>query len=124
MYEGQRLAYERDVARGKAQLDAATWEAAWAEGHAISLDDAFALALEELASSPPGAPPSHNTYELTERELEVLRLLVSGLTYGEIAAHLTLSFHTVHAHVRSIYAKLSVKSRNQATRFATENGLV
>jgi non-specific serine/threonine protein kinase len=127
MYEGQRLAYERDVARGKSQLDAATWEAAWAEGRAMSLDEACALALEELPSSPSLAPARltpQNTYDLTERELEVLRLLVAGLTYGEIGEQLILSFHTVHAHVRSIYAKLSVNSRNQATRFATEHGLV
>jgi predicted ATPase/DNA-binding CsgD family transcriptional regulator len=124
MYEGQRLAYVRDVERGKAQLDATTWEAAWAEGRHLSLDDAFALALEELPSAPPETPAPQHTYDLTERELEVLRLLVSGLTYGEIATQLTLSFHTVHAHLRSIYAKLGVKSRNQATRFATEQGLV
>jgi predicted ATPase/DNA-binding CsgD family transcriptional regulator len=127
MYEGQRLAYERDVARGKAQLDAATWEAAWAEGRAMSLDDAYALALEELPSSPetetPSPSPRRTTYNLTERELEVLRLLVAGLTYGEIAAQLILSFHTVHAHVRSIYAKLGVTSRSQATRFAKEHNL-
>jgi ATP/maltotriose-dependent transcriptional regulator MalT len=127
MYEGQRLAYERDVARGKAQIDATTWEAAWAEGRAMSLDDAYALALEELPSFAPETPsPSarENTYDLTERELEVLRLLVAGLTYGEIATHLVVSFHTVHAHVRSVYAKLGVTSRSQATRFATEHGLV
>jgi len=126
MYEAQRLAYERDVARGAAQLDANEWEAAWAEGWAMSLDDAYSLALEELPPSTTGTtslPAPRNTYDLTKRELEVLRLLVGGLTYGEIAEQLVLSFHTVHAHVRSIYAKLGVTSRSQATRFATEHGL-
>ena len=60
---------------------------------------------------------------LTGREREVLRLLVAGLTYSQIADQLTISFHTVHAHLRSIYGKLGVTSRNQATRFATEHGL-
>jgi ATP/maltotriose-dependent transcriptional regulator MalT len=127
MYEAQRLAYEKDVERGAAQLEAGAWEAAWAEGRSMSLDDAFLLALEVLPPLAPGAslPPAlHNDYDLTEREREVLRLLVGGLTYGEIAAQLMVSFHTVHAHVRSIYAKLGVTSRNQAARFAVEHGLV
>lgn len=92
------------------------------------LDEACALAMEELphkAAAPerPAIPAAVETYNLSERELEVLRLLVDGLTYARIAEHLTLSFHTVHAHLRSIYSKLGVTSRNQATRFATEHGL-
>jgi DNA-binding NarL/FixJ family response regulator len=55
--------------------------------------------------------------------LEVLRLLVGGLTYAQIGEQLMLSFHTVHAHLRSIYAKLGVSSRSQAARFAREHGL-
>jgi DNA-binding NarL/FixJ family response regulator len=62
-------------------------------------------------------------YDLSERELEVLHLLAAGLTYAEIADQLTLSFHTVHAHLRTIYAKLGVTSRAQATRLAIEQGL-
>jgi non-specific serine/threonine protein kinase len=127
MYQGQRLAYEKNVERGAAQLEARAWEAAWAEGRSMPLDDAYALASEELPQADSGAADPtapQNTYDLTERELEVLRLLVAGLTYGEIAAQLILSFHTVHAHVRSIYGKLGVTSRNQAARFAAEHRLV
>src|SRR6476619_7423281 len=46
MYPAQRLAYEQDVASAAAQLDAHAWEAAWARGRAMSLEDAFALAVE------------------------------------------------------------------------------
>jgi non-specific serine/threonine protein kinase len=120
MYEAQRLAYQRDVDRATSQLDAATWKAAWAEGRTMSLDDACALAIEEL---PPSPLTPQSDFNLTDRELEVLRLLVSGLTYAQIAEQLTLSFHTVHAHLRVIYRKLGVTSRSQATRFATEQGL-
>jgi len=132
MYEAQRLAYLKDIERGRAQLDDASWDAAWAEGRTMSLDDASALALEELSpstsvpgaiSAAPAAAPQ-NTYDLTERELEVLRLLVDGLTYAQIADQLTLSFHTVHAHMRSIYSKLGVTSRSQAARFASEHALI
>jgi non-specific serine/threonine protein kinase len=127
MYQGQRMAYERDVEMGSARLDPEAWRAAWAEGRVMSLDDAYELALEELpareqdTAPPPATVP--DTYDLTDRELEVLRLLAGGLTYGEIAQQLVVSFHTVHAHVRSIYGKLGVTSRNQAARFATEHGL-
>jgi predicted ATPase/DNA-binding CsgD family transcriptional regulator len=125
MYAAQQAAYEHDVAQGAAQLDPAAWAAAWTAGRAMSLEAACALAMEDLpapAAEAPAAPL--NPYALSEREREVLRLLVDGLTYAQIAAQLILSFHTVHAHVRSIYTKLGVTSRNQATRFATEHGLV
>jgi predicted ATPase/DNA-binding CsgD family transcriptional regulator len=134
MYEAQRIAYESDVARGAAQLDVEAWQAAWAEGKAMSLDDACALAAEPLPTASPDPPPPAiqasapssmlaARYDLSERELEVLHLLAAGLTYAEIADQLTLSFHTVHAHLRTIYAKLGVTSRAQATRLAIEQGL-
>jgi predicted ATPase/DNA-binding CsgD family transcriptional regulator len=125
MYEAQRLAYERDVERGAAQLDAAAWEAAWIEGRTMPLDDAYTLALEELPpSDSDSATALQNAYDLTDREIEVLRLLVAGLTYAQIAEQLIVSFHTVHAHVRSVYGKLSVTSRSQATRLARDQGIV
>ena len=60
---------------------------------------------------------------LTARELEVLKLLGQGLTNREIAAAMFLSTRTVHAHLRSIYLKLGVRTRSAATRYAFENGL-
>lgn len=126
MYKAQYRAYLKEVERGAAQLDAAAWKSAWVEGRAMSLDIACTLASEQLpplvleatASSTP-----HNAYDLSVRELEVLHLLVAGLTYAEMAEQLMLSFHTVHAHLRSIYNKLGVKSRSQAAHLATEHGL-
>jgi len=61
---------------------------------------------------------------LTEREVEVLRLLATGLTDAQIAEQLVLSLHTVHAHLRTIYSKLGVTSRSAATRYAFEHQLV
>jgi DNA-binding NarL/FixJ family response regulator len=94
----------------------------------MPIDETCALAMEELpdkaaASKRAAIPTAAEMYNLSERELEVLRLLVDGLTYARIAEHLTLSFHTVHAHLRSIYSKLGVTSRSQATRLATEHRL-
>jgi DNA-binding NarL/FixJ family response regulator len=56
--------------------------------------------------------------------VEVLQLLVEGLTYAQIADRLIISRRTVNAHVTSIYGKLGVTSRATATRFALENNLI
>jgi DNA-binding CsgD family transcriptional regulator len=60
---------------------------------------------------------------LSEREVEVLRLVAQGLTDAQVAARLTLSTRTVSQHLRSIYNKLSVNTRSAATRIAVERGL-
>ena len=61
---------------------------------------------------------------LTAREAEVLRLLAQGLTYVQIADLLIISRRTVNGHVTSIYSKLGVTARVEATRFAVEHQLV
>jgi len=61
--------------------------------------------------------------ELTEREVEVLALLAAGLTAREAANRLFVSFNTVHSHVRTIYRKLGVGSRQEAVGRARELGV-
>ncbi len=63
-------------------------------------------------------------YHLTERELEVLALMVEGLTNRQIANVLEISRYTVNAHVSSILAKLDVASRTEAVALAIQNRLV
>lgn len=53
-------------------------------------------------------------YGLTDREKEILYLLVSGLTKQQIADKLFLSFHTVNTHIKNIYHKLHVNTRSGA----------
>jgi LuxR family transcriptional regulator, maltose regulon positive regulatory protein len=61
---------------------------------------------------------------LSERELEVLRLLGSDLDGPDIARELTVSLNTVRTHTKSIYAKLGVNNRRAAVRRAGELGLL
>ena len=61
---------------------------------------------------------------LTDRELEILRLLVDGLTMKKVALKLNLSYHTVDKHIRNIYAKLHVNSRAKAVATAIQEDLV
>jgi NarL family two-component system response regulator LiaR len=61
--------------------------------------------------------------DLTERELEVLRLIAGGLSNSEIARELTLSEKTVKTHVSSILSKLHLADRTQAAIYAIKKGL-
>jgi len=61
---------------------------------------------------------------LSERELEVLKLLAAGLTNAQIAEKLVVSIHTINSHVSSIYGKLEVTSRTEAARYALQHKLV
>jgi LuxR family transcriptional regulator, maltose regulon positive regulatory protein len=62
--------------------------------------------------------------KLTERELEVLRLLAAGATEREVGAKLFVSYSTIHTHTKSIYLKLGSSSRDQAVVRARGLGLI
>ena len=64
------------------------------------------------------------TADLSERELEILKLLASGLTNTEIAARLFLSKGTVRNYISAILTKLDVQDRTQAAVLALRHGLV
>ena len=63
------------------------------------------------------------THSLSEREIEVLHLLVDGYNYRTIAEKLFLSTHTVRKHIANIYEKLHVTSKAQAIKIATNDKL-
>lgn len=65
-----------------------------------------------------------NTYGLTDREIEVLALIVEGLNNAQIAKRLVITLSTAKAHVHSILQKLYVTNRTQATIQAVKEGLV
>ena len=71
---------------------------------------------------PHGPPPA--VAELTQRELEVLRLVARGLSNTEIAKELFLSQATVKTHLAHVMQKLDLRDRVQAVVLAYESGLV
>ena len=78
------------------------------------------MVLTELAAPSPG-PPTEDP--LTQREVDVLRLVARGLSNQEIAAELVISEATVRTHVSRILSKLHLASRTQAALYALREGL-
>ncbi len=133
----ERADDERMRAVARAQLGEQAFAQALAEGRAMS--PAQVLSAQEhtlLSSHSPvksitraktdsqqlASPFPSN--DLTEREVEVLRLVARGLSDAQVAELLVISPRTVNAHLRSIYSKLNITSRHAATLFALEHQLI
>ena len=67
--------------------------------------------------------PENEDYHLSEREKEILHLMVEAYNYKAIAGKLFISYETVRTHVKNIYKKLHVTSRNEAVMKAIQQGL-
>ena len=72
------------------------------------------------ATPPPAGPPD----DLSEREIEVLRLIALGHTNGEIASQLYLSVRTIESHRAHIQQKLAMTTRSELVRYAIDRGLI
>jgi predicted ATPase/DNA-binding CsgD family transcriptional regulator len=104
----------------RADMGEARFRDCWERGHAMSREQVVAVALQ-------GAPPTDrhaltaaaagDTGELSDRELEVARLVASGLSNREIAAELFVSVATVKTHVSHILSKLGLASRVEVARW-------
>jgi DNA-binding NarL/FixJ family response regulator len=82
------------------------------QGHAPMTGEIARLVIESFRAP---APPTPETVGLTQREEECLRLLARGSANKEIAQKMGVSVSTVHFHLKSIYQKLHVRSRTEAT---------
>ncbi len=130
----ERAFVSRASATVRAELGEEAFTVAWAEGQAMTLEQALAAMGHIAHSSQPPAQATRrarrarqhqpSSPDLTAREEEVLRLVARGLTDAQIAEALVVSPRTVNAHLRSIYTKLHISSRNAATYFALEHDLI
>ena len=92
-------------------------------------DNDLSAFVKRLLAAIPGEPAKSKTNPmkeeiLSDRELEVLRLLAAGQSYKEIGQKLFLSLNTIQSHIKSIYRKLSVNRRVQAIEKAREMKLI
>jgi predicted ATPase/DNA-binding CsgD family transcriptional regulator len=130
---GERADYERVRAWVRAHLGEQAFAQALAEGRAMTPEQALAAGQHTVPSShppasagadrPQGPSPAYPN-ELTEREVEVLRLVARGLSDAQVAETLVISPRTVNAHLRNIYSKLGITSRHAATLFAIQQQLI
>jgi len=128
-----QVGYEQALAHACAQVGEQAFAAAWAEGRSLTPEQVVATPAPASAPaqvpprSPVSAPPNKPVtypYDLTAREVEILRLVAQGRTDAQIAEHLVISPRTVNRHITSLYSKLGVSSRAAATRFAHEHHLL
>jgi predicted ATPase/class 3 adenylate cyclase/DNA-binding CsgD family transcriptional regulator len=120
----ERVSYDRAVTAARAQIAEKVFDAAWAQGRAMTPEQALAAHVSEVISTEPPAPPLP-TYPdgLTAREVEVLRLVAAGASNQEIADTLVISERTVNSHLVHIFNKLGVNSRAAAAAFAIRQKL-
>ena len=96
-----------------------------ADGNALLGPTVTRRLLDRFAAAVPGGQDRPDPFAtLSERELDILRLLAAGLSNAEIAGRLYLGESTVKTHVSSILRKLGVRDRVQAVIVAFEAGLV
>lgn len=110
-----------DVCHALGDADGALleWDAARYTFDELGAVDDLARVEARLSPHAPSRPSG-----LTDRELEVLRLVAQGRTNREIAATLVLSEHTVRRHLQNVFGRLGVSSRAAAAAFAVQHDLV
>jgi DNA-binding NarL/FixJ family response regulator len=95
-----------------------------AAGEALLSPSVTRRVIQEVTRHQRRAPRSPELDRLTQRELEVLRLLAEGRSNAEIAAELYLSEATVKSHTSSVLSKLGLRDRVQVVIFAYKQGII
>jgi non-specific serine/threonine protein kinase len=131
----ERAVYDRAIGAARSVLRDDEFAAAWDAGRERTLTEAVAdafAALDEIGgqatagapSSRPASTAPGSSAGLTDRELEVLGLLIEGRSDREIAEALFISPRTAQGHVAHIFTKLNVSTRAAAVATALQTGLV
>ena len=94
------------------------------EGNALLAPSVTRRIINEFAQRPPRTNFKDNLKQLTEREIEVMKLIAKGKNNSEIAADLFVSEATVKTHISNLLNKLDLRDRVQAVVYAYESGLI
>ncbi|HTE23867.1 response regulator [Flavitalea sp.] len=94
------------------------------EAHLGGAPMSSSIATQVLKMFSEANTPSGDDYHLSEREKEVLQLLVNGYSYKMIASEMYISIDTVRSHIKKIYEKLHVNSKSEAVAKAFKDRLV
>jgi DNA-binding CsgD family transcriptional regulator len=125
----EQKARRRSWAATREALGTVRFEMLWATGEARDIQLALQIAmvaveavdLQDLPAAP--TPARRGRFDLTPREQEVLALVASGMSDGQIATSLVISKKTVSVHVASIKAKLGASSRVEVATIALRESL-
>ncbi|ODR01466.1 LuxR family transcriptional regulator [Mycobacterium intermedium] len=115
MYEAD---YEATVTTLRQTLGATDFNSAWADGSALSVEEAIAYAQRGRGER---RRPTSGWGSLTPTELDVVRLVREGLGNKEVGARLFISPRTVQSHLTHVYAKLGLESRVQLVQEAGQH---
>jgi len=116
--------YERYLASARSQLTEREFEQAQLAGRSQTLEGAIEYALSlPLMPASPASKANHESGGLSEREREIVALIVQGKRNSEIAEQLVLSKRTVEKHVANILSKLELSNRSQIVRWAIEHNI-
>jgi DNA-binding CsgD family transcriptional regulator len=110
--------YEASAANARDALGGIDFDAAWAEGAALSSEEAIAYAQRGRGQR---KRPTSGWASLTPTELDVVRLVSEGLTNNDIATRLFVSPRTVQTHLTHVYTKLGLTSRVQLVQEAAQH---
>lgn len=119
--------HDQLMAAARTALGPDQFDLEWTNGqlHGVEAAIEAARALVDIPAAPATSAPaaSGNPAGLSDRELDVLRLVAAGMTNAQVAEQLYISRRTVDAHVQRIYDKLGVAKRADAIRFALTNNV-
>jgi DNA-binding CsgD family transcriptional regulator len=119
-WPAEQAGYDGELTRARQALGDLAFEAAWAEGQALTVEDAVAYCSRARGER---KRPSAGWASLTPTECDVVKLVAQGLTNPQIGEQLFISRATVKTHLAHIFTKLSIKSRAELAAEATRRAV-